>query len=147
MRHDGEMVQALLDEQTNDAIGVEDEVCALGVFVPDHCQKGDELRGLRQDVDVGLVDFAGDGGGGLFGVGAVGGPYAYGWGGAAVRFVGSHGVVGVFLRLMGDISCELERVASTLLVFDGKSDRRLAVDSKQQRCLGSRLNDLLEDYY
>jgi len=120
MRDDRKMVQALLDEQTDDAIGVEDEVRALGVFVSDHGEEGDQLRGLGQDVDVGLVDFAGDGGGGLFGLGAVGGAYAYGWGGAAVGFVGSHAVVGVPLRLMGDISCELERVANALLVVRWK---------------------------
>lgn len=34
-----EMVEAFLDEQANDAVGVKDEVCAVGVAVSDHTAK------------------------------------------------------------------------------------------------------------
>lgn len=39
---DGQVVQALLDKQTNDAIGIEDEVCAACVLVSDHPSMGGE---------------------------------------------------------------------------------------------------------
>jgi len=78
---DRQVVQAFLDEQANDAVGVEDEVGAVCVLVADdtvsgeimsaHMQverlsrnimawnireKRDQLRSLREDVDIGVRD-------------------------------------------------------------------------------------------
>lgn len=36
MLDNGEMVETFLDQQTDDAVGVEDEVCAIGVAIADH---------------------------------------------------------------------------------------------------------------
>jgi len=58
----GEMVETLFDEETDDAVGVEDEVAAVGVFVADHGEEGDKLRGLREDVNIVRGDGNGDSG-------------------------------------------------------------------------------------
>ena len=41
-----EMVQALLDQEADDAIGVEEKVAPTGVLIPDDGVQGLELRGL-----------------------------------------------------------------------------------------------------
>ena len=75
------MIKSLLDEQANNAVGVEDEIGAVCVLVTDDAvenkdvsvrvhlesaklkhracnirKKGDQLRSLREDVHVGMVD-------------------------------------------------------------------------------------------
>ena len=52
MLDNGQMVETLLDEKTNDAIRVKDEVSALSVFVSDHSQQGNKLWGLVQDMNI-----------------------------------------------------------------------------------------------
>lgn len=54
VRHHGEVVQAFLDEEPDDPVGVEDEVGPLRVFVPDHREQRDELGRLWEDVHVAL---------------------------------------------------------------------------------------------
>ena len=39
---DREMIEPFFDQQTYDAIGVEDEVCSVGVLVADHANLGRE---------------------------------------------------------------------------------------------------------
>lgn len=51
LRDDGEMVEALLDEEADDAIGVEEEVASAGVLVADDGEEGLELRGLWERED------------------------------------------------------------------------------------------------
>lgn len=40
MWHDREMVESLFDEESNDPVRVEDEVCPLSIFVTDHREEG-----------------------------------------------------------------------------------------------------------
>lgn len=65
---DGQVVEPFFHEQPDDAVGVEDEVRAVGGFVADHAggisevgvygrsrderEKSDELGGLGEDVDI-----------------------------------------------------------------------------------------------
>lgn len=65
MWHHGEVIESFLDEKTNDAIRVEDEIGSLGVFVSYHGEESYQLWSLSEDVNVLLVDRAGDGGCGL----------------------------------------------------------------------------------
>lgn len=37
------MVETLLDEEADDAVGVEDEVAAVGVFIADHARVGQRV--------------------------------------------------------------------------------------------------------
>ena len=50
---DGEVVEALLDEETDDAVGVEEEVASASVLVADDGEESLELRGLREREDGG----------------------------------------------------------------------------------------------
>ena len=47
---DGEVVEAFFDEEPDDAVGVEDKVCAGGALVADHTFEGEKalrLAGVR----------------------------------------------------------------------------------------------------
>lgn len=102
----GEVVETLLDKETNNSVGVEDEVAAVGALVTDDAvkcnqrrsvsglaeeegsregirrgnapQESDELGSLRENGDVGKVDSGRDSGGGLLLLGAVVGAHALG---------------------------------------------------------------------
>lgn len=49
----GKVIEALFDEQTDDAVGVEEEVASASVFVPDDGVQGLQLRGMREREDRG----------------------------------------------------------------------------------------------
>lgn len=51
LRHDGEVVQALLDEQADDAVRVEQKIAARGVLVADDGVERLKLRGGREGDD------------------------------------------------------------------------------------------------
>lgn len=38
MGDDGEVVEPFFDEETDYSVGVEDEICSLGVFISDHAR-------------------------------------------------------------------------------------------------------------
>lgn len=51
--HDGEVVEALFDEETDDAVGVEEKIAAAGVLVPDDRVQSLELGCLWEGEDGG----------------------------------------------------------------------------------------------
>ena len=48
---DGEVIQALFDEEPDDAVRVEEEVASASVLVANDSEQGLELRGLRERED------------------------------------------------------------------------------------------------
>jgi hypothetical protein len=72
-----EVVEAFFNQEANNAVRVEDEIGPLGVLVPDHGQKGDQLWRLGEDMDIFLLHLPRNGGSGLFSFRAIRGPDAH----------------------------------------------------------------------
>lgn len=115
----GKVIEAFLDQETNNTIGMEDEVCSLRVLVSDHGEQGYKLWCLRKDMDVLLLHLSRDSGCWLLCLRAIVRPYTQG--GGWTFAVGRHSA-STFMSS----SLQLE-TESTLLILSSQSKLEVTV--------------------